>query len=90
MAEFLLDADTASRLLLADRQTVTQMRRSGAKAIAISTVTLAELLYGAPAIPPFRFPGIWRASARKISGIFTSIRCALQLRVDGLHVVSWR
>ena len=47
MAEFLLDTATASRLLLADRPTVTAMRRSGAKAIGISTVTQSELLYGA-------------------------------------------
>ena len=47
MAEFLLDTDTASRLLLADRKTVTAMRRSGAEAIGISTVTKSELLYGA-------------------------------------------
>ena len=47
MADFLLDTDTASRLLLADRPTVTAMRRSGAKAIRISAVTQSELLYGA-------------------------------------------
>ena len=47
MAEFLLDTDTASRLIRADRKTVAAMRRSGASAIAISAVTQAELLYGA-------------------------------------------
>ena len=47
MAEFLLDTDTASRLLLAERRTVTAMRRSGAQAIGISTVTQSELIYGA-------------------------------------------
>ena len=47
MAEYLLDTDTASRLLLADRPTVTAMRRSGAEAIGISAVTQSELLYGA-------------------------------------------
>ena len=47
MAGFLLDTDTASRLLLADRSTVTAMRQSGAKAIGISAITKAELLYGA-------------------------------------------
>ena len=47
MADFLLDTDTASRLLLADRPTVTAMRRSGAKEIGISAVTQSELLYGA-------------------------------------------
>ena len=47
MSEYLLDTDTASRLLLADRRPVTAMRRSGAKAIGISAVTQAELLYGA-------------------------------------------
>ena len=47
MAEFLLDTDTASRLMRADRATVNAMRRSGANAIAISAVTQSELLYGA-------------------------------------------
>lgn len=47
MAEYVLDTDTASRLLLADRPTITAMRRSGATAIGISTVTQSELLYGA-------------------------------------------
>ena len=47
MAEFLLDTDTASRLIRAERAAVTNMRRSGAKALSISTVTMAELLYGA-------------------------------------------
>ena len=47
MAEFLLDTDTASRLMRADRTAVAAMRRSGAADIAISTVTQSELLYGA-------------------------------------------
>ena len=47
MTEFLLDTDTASRLLRADRPTVAGMRRSGAKALGVSAVTHAELLYGA-------------------------------------------
>ena len=47
MADFLLDTDTASRLMRAERSTVTAMRRSGASGIGISTVTMAELIYGA-------------------------------------------
>lgn len=47
MADYLLDTNTASRLMRADRPTVTAMRRSGATAIGISTVTMAELIYGA-------------------------------------------
>ncbi len=47
MAEFLLDTDTASRLIRADRKTVSAMRRSGATGIGISAVTQSELLYGA-------------------------------------------
>jgi tRNA(fMet)-specific endonuclease VapC len=47
VAEFLLDTDTASRLIRAERATVTNMRRSGAKALSISSVAMAELLYGA-------------------------------------------
>jgi len=47
MAHFLLDTDTASRLIRADRKTVAAMPRSGAQSIAISAVTQAELLYGA-------------------------------------------
>lgn len=47
MAEFLLDTMAASRLMRAERLAVTKMRRSGAKALLISSVTMAELLYGA-------------------------------------------
>ncbi len=47
MAEFLLDTEAASRLMRAERTAVTSMRRSGAKAVSISSVTMAELLYGA-------------------------------------------
>lgn len=47
MTGFLLDTDTASRLLRADRTTVDCMRRSGATDIALSTVTQSELLFGA-------------------------------------------
>ena len=47
MSDFLLDTDTASRLLRADRPTVAAMRRSGAVGIGVSAVTQAELLYGA-------------------------------------------
>jgi tRNA(fMet)-specific endonuclease VapC len=47
MADYLLDTDTASRLMRADRSTVAAMRKSGAKAIAISAMTQSELLCGA-------------------------------------------
>ena len=47
MAEFLLDTEVASRLMRADRKAVTGLRRSGAKSVSISSVTMAELLYGA-------------------------------------------
>lgn len=47
MTAFLLDTDTASRLLRADRATVTAMRKSGASDIAVSVVTQSELLFGA-------------------------------------------
>ncbi len=47
MSAFLLDTDTASRLLRADRATVNAMRKSGASDIAISVVTQSELLFGA-------------------------------------------
>lgn len=47
MAEFLLDTDTASRLIRADRATVGAMRKSGATNIAVSAVTQSELLFGA-------------------------------------------
>lgn len=46
MTAFMLDTDTASRLMRADRTTVTAMRRSGASDVSISAVTLAELLFG--------------------------------------------
>jgi tRNA(fMet)-specific endonuclease VapC len=47
VVEFLLDTEAASRLMRAERSTVTKMRQSGAKAVSISTVTMAELVYGA-------------------------------------------
>ena len=47
VAEFLLDTEAASRLMRAERFIVAKMRQSGAKAVSISSVTMAELLYGA-------------------------------------------
>jgi tRNA(fMet)-specific endonuclease VapC len=47
VAEFLLDTSTVSRLMRNDREAVTAMRRSGARAVGISAVTHSELLYGA-------------------------------------------
>ena len=47
MAEFLLDTEIASRLMRAERRAVTSLRRSSAKSVSISSITMAELLYGA-------------------------------------------
>jgi predicted nucleic acid-binding protein len=47
VAEFLLDTDAASRLMRAERSAITNMRQSGAKTVSISSVTMAELVYGA-------------------------------------------
>jgi tRNA(fMet)-specific endonuclease VapC len=47
VAEFLLDTEAASRLMRAERSAVTNMRKSGAKALSISSITMAELVYGA-------------------------------------------
>ena len=47
MAEFLLDTEAASRLMRAERRAVISLRRSGAKSVSISSVTMAEPLYGA-------------------------------------------
>jgi tRNA(fMet)-specific endonuclease VapC len=47
VAEFLLDTDAASRLMRAERKIVTSLRRSGAKSLSISSITMAELIYGA-------------------------------------------
>jgi len=47
VAEFLLDTEAASRLMRAERQAITGLRRSGAKSISVSSITMAELLYGA-------------------------------------------
>jgi len=47
VTEFLLDTEAASRLMRAERGIVTRLRRSGAKSLSISSVTMAELLYGA-------------------------------------------
>ena len=47
MGEFLLDTEVASRLMRAERKAVTNLRRSGARSVSISSITMAELLYGA-------------------------------------------
>jgi tRNA(fMet)-specific endonuclease VapC len=47
MAEFLLDTEVASRLMRAERRAVTSLRRSSARSVSISSITMAELLYGA-------------------------------------------
>jgi len=47
VAEFLLDTEAASRLMQAERRIVNSLRRSGAKSLSISSITMAELLYGA-------------------------------------------
>jgi tRNA(fMet)-specific endonuclease VapC len=47
VAEFLIDTEAASRLMRAERRAVTGLRRSGAKSVSISSITMAELLYGA-------------------------------------------
>jgi len=47
MAEFLLDTEVASRLMGAERRAVTSLGRSSAKSVLISSITMAELLYGA-------------------------------------------
>jgi tRNA(fMet)-specific endonuclease VapC len=47
MADFLLDTNTASQLMRAERKTVAAMRRASATAIGISAVTQSELLFGA-------------------------------------------
>jgi tRNA(fMet)-specific endonuclease VapC len=47
VGEFLLDTEVASRLMRAERRAVTNLRRSGARSVSISSVTMAELLYGA-------------------------------------------
>jgi tRNA(fMet)-specific endonuclease VapC len=47
MTAFLLDTDTASRLLRADRVTVNAMRKSSARDISVSVVTQSELIFGA-------------------------------------------
>ena len=47
VAEFLLDTEVASRLMRAERKALTGLRRSGAKSVSISSITMAEMLYGA-------------------------------------------
>jgi len=47
VAEFLLDTEVASRLMRAERRAVPSLRRSGAKSVSISSITMAELIYGA-------------------------------------------
>lgn len=43
----MLDTEAASRLMRAERSAVSNMRKSGADTVAISSVTMAELVYGA-------------------------------------------
>jgi tRNA(fMet)-specific endonuclease VapC len=47
VGDFLLDTEVASRLMRAERRAVTSLRRSGARSVSISSITMAELLYGA-------------------------------------------
>ena len=47
VAEFLLDTEAASRLMRAQRQAVAGLSRSSAQSISVSSITMAELLYGA-------------------------------------------
>jgi tRNA(fMet)-specific endonuclease VapC len=47
VTEFMLDTEAASRLIRAERTAVANMGRSGATSLSISTITMAELLYGA-------------------------------------------
>jgi tRNA(fMet)-specific endonuclease VapC len=47
VAEFLLDTEAASRLMRAERSAISNMRKSSAEVVAISSVTMAELVYGA-------------------------------------------
>jgi tRNA(fMet)-specific endonuclease VapC len=43
----MLDTEAASRLMRAERTAVASMRRSGATSLSISSITMAELVYGA-------------------------------------------
>jgi predicted nucleic acid-binding protein len=54
VAEFLLDTDAASRLMRAERSAITNMRQSGAKTASISSVTMAEFVYGVEPLGAFR------------------------------------
>jgi tRNA(fMet)-specific endonuclease VapC len=47
MTEFLLDTDTASRIISGQRRTLRALSRSGATSIGVSAVTRSELLFGA-------------------------------------------
>jgi tRNA(fMet)-specific endonuclease VapC len=47
MAKLLLDTEVALRLMRAERKAVTRLRRSSAKSISISSVTMTEQLDGA-------------------------------------------
>ena len=69
VAEFLLDTEVASRLMRAERKALTGLRRSGAKSVSISSITMAELLYGARASysvgAAFRMGLPWRSQLSK-------------------------
>lgn len=47
MAEFLLNTEAASWLMRAERSVIANMRQSGAKALSMSSITVAEPVYGA-------------------------------------------
>jgi predicted nucleic acid-binding protein len=78
MAEFLLDTNAASRLIRGERSAVTKMRQSGAKTVSISSVTMAELVYGARLreANPIRRVVLRRSRLRAFAGGFWSSRCA--------------
>lgn len=47
MADFMLDTSTASKLMRAERSSITAMRRASAQSVTVSAITYSELLYGA-------------------------------------------
>ena len=51
MTKFLLDTDSASRLMMAQKDTVRNMRRSGSTSVGLSTESKSEMLFGAHMAP---------------------------------------
>jgi predicted nucleic acid-binding protein len=99
VGDYLLDTEVASRLMRAERKAVTSLRPSSAKSISISSITMAELLYGtrlredAPSVmaavraSAVVFDIMIAAHAEALSmTLVTSVVAIKNLKIEGLKI----